>query len=165
MAKTLFTLIRDAGRVALYSFVLGPALVLYVFVMLEASDGSLSRQFLSTFHHLTDGAPAGKVMGCVNENVMAGRFPPREPGETLNPEPPAAGKAPPDVLCQRGPVDSDTWARSVDATLRNVWMMTVMLGFGVWFVFRGLSRAARRRISPDMHSAFVLQKKENADER
>ena len=39
MLKTLFTLIRDAGRVALYSFVLGPALVLYVFVMLAASEG------------------------------------------------------------------------------------------------------------------------------
>lgn len=32
-----------------------PALVLYVFVMLAASDGSLSRQFLTTFHHLTEG--------------------------------------------------------------------------------------------------------------
>jgi len=74
MTKTLFTLIRDAGRVAMYSLVFGPALVLYVFVMLAVSDGSLSRQFLTTFHDLTDSAPAGKVMGCVNENVMPGRF-------------------------------------------------------------------------------------------
>lgn len=92
MLKTLFTLIRDAGRVALYSFVLGPALVLYVFVMLAASEGSLSRQFLTTFHDLTDGAPAGKVMGCVNEKVMAGSFSPPKPGETLKPEPSALEK-------------------------------------------------------------------------
>ncbi|HCR0213317.1 TPA: hypothetical protein OMS23_004077 [Enterobacter hormaechei] len=163
MTKTLFPLIRDAGRAALYSFVLGPALVLYVLVMLEASQDSLSKQFLTTFHELTDGAPAGKVMACVNENVMAGRFSPPEPGESLKPVPSALAKAPPEVLCQRGPVDSDSWARSVDATLHNVWMMTVMLGFGLWFVLQGLSRAARRRISPDRHSLLVRQNKETQE--
>lgn len=160
MTKTLFTLIRDAGRAALYSFVLGPALVLYVCVMLAASDGSLSRQFLTTFHDLTDGAPAGKVMGCVNENVMAGRFLPPEPGESLKPVPPALAKAPPEVLCQRGPVDSDSWARATDATLLNFWIMAVMLGFGVWVVLYGLSRAAQGRILPDTHSVLVRQNKE-----
>ncbi|WP_421512402.1 hypothetical protein ACOQH0_23660 (plasmid) [Enterobacter sp. JS8-1] len=147
MTKTLFTLIRDAGRAALYSFVLGPALMLYVFVMLAASDGSLSRQYLTTFHHLTEGAPAGKVMGCVNENV-AGSFSPPEPGESLKPVPPALAKAPPEVLCQRGPVDSDSWARATDATLLNTWIISVMFGFGVWFVFRGLNLAARKKMSP-----------------
>ncbi|EJG2388483.1 hypothetical protein AM391_RS21325 [Kluyvera ascorbata] len=161
MIKTLFTLIREAGRIALFSFVLAPALVLYVFVMLEASNGSLPRQFLSNFHDLTDGAPAGKVMGCVNENLVAGRFSPAEPGETLKLVPPALEKAPPEILCQRGPVDSDSWARSVDVTLRNFWMMAVMLGFGVWFVFRGLFRAAQRRISPDTHSVLVRQNEDN----
>lgn len=159
MTKALFTLIRDAGRVALYSFVLGPALVLYVFVMLAASDGSLSRQFLTNFHDLTDGLPAGKVMGCVNEHEIAGRFSLPEPGEKLNPAP-ALEKAPPEVLCQRGPVDSDSWTRSVDTTLRMVWIMAVMLGFGLWFVFRVLSRAAQRRISPDTHSVLVRQNEE-----
>lgn len=159
MAKTLFTLIRDAGRVALYAFVLCPALALYVFVMLAASDGSLSRQFLTTFHDLTDGAPAGKVMGCVNENIMTVRFSPPEPGEKLNPAP-ALEKAPPEVLCQRGPVDSDSWARAIDATLLNFWLMSVMLGFGVWFVLRGPSLAARKKISPDMHSILARQNKE-----
>ena len=160
MTKTLFTLIRNAGRAALYSFVLGPALMLYVFVILAASDGSLSRQFLTTFHDLTDGVPAGKVMACVNENVMAGHFSSPEPGESLKPVPPALEKAPPEVLCQRGWVDSDTWTRSVDATLRNVWMMAVMFGFGVWFVSRGLVLAARKKISPDTHSVLARQNKE-----
>lgn len=159
MTKTLFTLIRDAGRAALYSFVLGPALMLYVFVMLAASDGSLSRQFLTTFHHLTEGAPAGKVMGCVNENV-AGSFSPPEPGESLKPVPPALAKAPPEVLCQRGPVDSDSWARATDATLLNTWIISVMFGFGVRFVFRGLNLAARKKMSPDLHSVLARQNKE-----
>ncbi|MCU6194783.1 hypothetical protein KWH77_20120 [Enterobacter sichuanensis] len=163
MTKTLFTLIRDAGRAALYSFVLGPALMLYVFVMLAASDGSLSRQFLTTFHDLTDGVPAGKVMACINENVMAGRFSPPEPGESLKPVPSVLDKAPPEVLCQRGWVDSDSWVRSVDATLRNVWMTAVMFGFGVWFVLYGLSRAAQRHISPDTHSVLVRQNKETQE--
>ncbi|MBE1255104.1 hypothetical protein [Enterobacter cloacae] len=159
MTKTLFTLIRDAGRAALYFFVLGPALMLYVFVMLAASDGSLSRQFLTTFHHLTEGAPAGKVMGCVNEKV-GGSFSPLEPGESLKPVPPALAKAPPEVLCQRGPVDSDSWARATDATLLNTWIISVMFGFGVWFVFRGLNLAARKKISPDTHSVLARQNKE-----
>ena len=159
MTKTLFTLIRDAGRVALYAFVLCPALALYVFVMLAASDGSLSRHFLTTFHDLTDGAPAGKVMGCVNENE-AGSFSPPDPGESLKPVPPALAKAPPEVLCQRGPVDSDSWARATDATLLNTWIISVMFGFGVWFVFQGLNLAARKKISPDTHSVLARQNKE-----
>lgn len=160
MTKTLFTFIRDAGRAALYSFVLVPALMLYVFVMLAASDGSLPRQFLTTFYHLTEGAPAGKVMGCVNDNVMAGRFSPPESGKSLKPVPPALPKAPPEVLCQRGPVDSDSWVHSVNATLRSFWVMAVMLGFGVWVAFRSRFWALQRRISSDTHSVLESKNKE-----
>ncbi|WP_041689764.1 hypothetical protein [Enterobacter sp. 638] len=156
MTKILFTLIRDAGRLALYAFVLGPALVLYLFVMLAASDGSLSRQFLTTFHDLTDGVPAGKVMGCINENEMANRFSPPESGDKFPPAP----KAPPEVLCQRGPVDSHSWASSTDSMLRNFWIMAVRFGCGLGFISRRLSLAAQKRISPDTHSVLVLQKKE-----
>lgn len=42
----------------------------------------------------------------------------------------------------------------------KVLMMVVMLGFVVWFVFRGLSSAARKRISADTSSALVRQNKE-----
>lgn len=160
MPHRLFTLIGEAVRVALYSFIFGPALVMYVIVMLATLQGSLSQQFLSSFHDLTDGVPAGKVMACVNENVMARSFSPPKPGESLKPVPTALEKAPPEVLCQRGWVDSDSWARSVDATLRNVWMTAVMFGFGVWFVSRGLNLAARKRISPDTHSILVRQNEE-----
>jgi len=155
MTKTLFILIRDA----LYSFVLAPALILYVFVMLAASDGSLSRQFRTTFYHLTEGAPAGKVMGCVNENA-AGSFSPPKPGESLKPVPPALKKAPPEVLCQHGLVDSDSWAREFDATLRIFWMMAVMLGFGVWVVLRSLLWTSQRRISSNTHSVLEPKNKE-----
>lgn len=160
MPYRLFTLIGEAVRVAMYSLIFGPALAMYVFVMLATSQGSLSQQFLTTFHDLTDGVPAGKVMACVNENVMAGSFSPPQPGESLKPVPPALEKAPPEVLCQRGWVDSDSWARSVDATLRNFWLMAVIFGFGVWFVFRGLNLAARKKISPDTHSVLARQNKE-----
>jgi len=160
MPYKLFTLIGEAVRAALYSFIVGPALVMYVFVMLAASDGSLSRQFLTTFHDLTDGVPAGKVMGCVNEHEMAGRFSPPEPGESLKPVPPALAKAPPEVLCQRGPVDIDSWARATDATLLNSWKMAVMLSFGLWFVIRGRKLAARKKIAPDTHSVLARQNKE-----
>lgn len=158
MTKILFTLIRDAGRFALYAFVLGPALVLYLFVMLAASDGSLSRQFLTTFHDLTDGVPAGKVMGCANENEMANRFSPPEPGDKFPPAP--APKAPPEVLCQRGPVDSHLWVSSTDSMLRDFWIMAVMFGCGLGFISRRLSLAVQKHISPDTHSVLVLQKKE-----
>lgn len=162
MTKILFTLIRDAGRFSLYALVLGPALVLYVLVMLAASDGSLSRQFLSTFHDLTDGVPAGNVMACINEHEMVSRFSPPEPGEKLKPAP-ASEKVPPEVLCQRGYVDSDSWARSVDATLRNFWGMAVMFGAGLWFVSRRLSPAAQKRISPDTHSVLVRKNRETKE--
>lgn len=162
MLNTLLSLIRDAGRFALYTFVLGPALALYVFVMFAASHDSLSRQFLTAYHDLTDGVPAGKVMGCVNEHEMVSRFSPPEPGEKLKPAP-ALEKAPPEVLCQRGYVDSDSWARSVDATLTNFWGMAVMFGAGLWFVSRRLSLAAQKRISPDTHSVLVRKNRETQE--
>ena len=156
MTKILFTLIRDAGRFSLYALVLGPALVLYVLVMLAASDGSLSRQFLTTFHDLTDGVPAGNVMACVNEHEMDSRFSPPELAPVLD-------KAPPEVLCQRGYVDSDSWARSVDATLRTLWGVAVMFGAGLWFVSRRLSLAAQKRISSDTHSVLVRKNRETQE--
>ncbi|HDR2789691.1 TPA: hypothetical protein QCJ61_003795 [Enterobacter asburiae] len=162
MPYKLFTLICEAARVALYSFIFGPALVMYVFVMLAVSNGSLSLQFLTAYHGLTDGLPAGKVMGCVNEHEMAGRFSLPEPGEKLKPVS-AYDKAPSEVLCQRVPVDSDLWARSTDATLRSIWNIGAMFGFGVWIFSRGLILASRKRSSPDMHSALVLQKKEKRE--
>ena len=159
MLNTLFTLIRDAGRFALYSFVLGPALLMYVFVMFAASDGSLSRQFLTTFHGLTDGVPPGKVMGCVNEPEMAIRPSLPKPGEKLKPVPPLE-KAPPEVLCEHGPVDSDSWVRSTDSVLWTLWILAAILGSCLWFFSRYLSPVAQKRISPDKHSALVLQNKE-----
>lgn len=156
MTKILFTLIRDAGRFSLYALVLGPALVLYVLVMLAASDGSLSRQFLTTFHDLTDGVPAGNVMACVNEHEMDSRVSPPELA-------PALDKAPPEVLCQRGYVDSDSWSRSVDATLRTLWGVAVMFGAGLWFVSRRLSLAAQKRISSDTHSVLVRKNRETQE--
>lgn len=65
MSNSLFTLIRDAGRFALYSLVLGPALLLYGIVVNIAMEGSLSEQFVQEARNLTEGAPAGKVMQCV----------------------------------------------------------------------------------------------------
>lgn len=162
MPYKLFTLISEAARVGLYSFIFGPALVMYVFVMLAVSDGSLTRQFLTAYHDLTDGLPAGKVMGCVNEHEMARRFSLPEPSEKLKPVP-ELDNAPPEVLCQRGPVDSDLWVRSTDATLRNIWIMAVLFGFGVWFVARGKNLASRKRVSPDTHSALVRQNKETQE--
>lgn len=161
MLNTLFTLIRDAGRFALYAFVLGPALALYVLVMFAASHDSLSRQFLTAYHDLTDGVPPGKVMGCVNEHEMIKRFSPPEPGEKLKPAP-ALETSPPEaeVLCQRGPVDSDSWSRSTDSMLWNLWIVAALFGSGLWLFIRYLSGAAQKRISPDKHSYLALQKKE-----
>lgn len=157
MLNTLFTLIRDAGRFALYSLVFGPALAMYVFVMLAASDGSLSRQFLTTFHDLTAGVPAGKVLSCVNDMAPVIRQTPQEPGVNTQPQLPVS---PTEVLCQKGPVDSEIWARSADASLWNFWSIGVMFGCGVWFVSRRRAFAAQKRISPDTHSVLVLQNKE-----
>ncbi len=62
MSNSLFILIRDAGRLALYSLVLGPALLLYGIVVNIAMEGSLSERFVQEARNLTEGAPAGKVM-------------------------------------------------------------------------------------------------------
>jgi hypothetical protein len=42
MTKMLLPLIRDAGRFALYTFVFGPALLLYGIVIAISLEGSLA---------------------------------------------------------------------------------------------------------------------------
>jgi hypothetical protein len=60
MTKMLLPLIRDAGRFALYTFVFGPALLLYGIVIAISLEGSLAGQFVKEAQTLTEGAPAGR---------------------------------------------------------------------------------------------------------
>ncbi|BCU51152.1 TPA: hypothetical protein ACHF2V_004313 [Citrobacter farmeri] len=162
MQNTLLTLIRDAGRLAFYSLVISPALMLYFLVMLAASDGSLSRQFLTAYQDLTEGAPAGKVMYCMSDKDWGIRIPQQDSGKKLKS---VTVPREPDVLCQRSPVDSDLWARSTDSMLWNLWIMAAMFGCGSWFILRRLILIGQKRISSDKHSLLFLQKKENSNER
>lgn len=81
MTKMLLPLIRDAGRFALYTFIFGPALLLYGIVIAI----SLAGQFVKEAQTLTEGAPAGKVMQCVTHHEAAPQPRLPEPGEDASP--------------------------------------------------------------------------------
>lgn len=165
MLKTCFTLIREAGRFFLYAFVLGPALALYGLAMFAASDGSLSRQLLNDFYQLTDGMPPGKVMRCVNAPPLS-PLPQNAPDGDVKHLPPHPVLPPPpvEVLCQKGPVDTEVWVHANDATLWNLWVMASVLGAMGWFVSGRFAAASQRRRLPSVYSAVIRDKKEESDE-
>ena len=157
MSNSLFTLLRDAGRLALYSLVLGPALLLYGIVVNIAMEGSLSEQFVQEARNLTEGAPAGKVMQCIAYSSPEIQPQVPNPGEDISPQP---YKVPTISSCHREPVDPDLWIKPVDATLFNFWLIAAL--FGAFLGFMSLLRL--HRPEPVTRNTFVLQKKEQHDE-
>lgn len=152
----LFPHIRNMVRLASYSFVLGPALVLYSLVMVIALDDSLSQQFLNEARRLTAGAPAGKVMQCIEHNA-----PPLQPGipkpeEDVTPLP---YHVPVLSSCHSEPVDSAQWARTTDAVLFNFWVMAALLGALAGFLVHLKQRRATTPTGPG------VLKKEYTNER
>lgn len=151
MQNTLFTLIRDAGRFALYAFILGPALALYALVVVAALNGSLSQQFLTEARRLTDGALPGQVMQCINKTVVT----------DLQPH---TGEHVPSLqsvlsFCHPEPVDSAPWIRTTDAVLFNFWMIAALAGALSGFL---VTRRRKSRSFSDTRS--LLFKKGQPDE-
>lgn len=156
MQHTLFALIRGSGRFALHAFVIGPALVLYFLVVAIALNGSLSQQFLNEARRLTDGAPAGKVMQCIEHSSPT--LQPRTP----NPEedaPPRPYKVPVLSQCHPEAVDSDSWSRMTDSVLLNVWMMAALFGAASGFL-----AIRRRKARSFSDTRSLLFKKGQSDE-
>ncbi|EMB4295577.1 hypothetical protein U9D55_003917 [Enterobacter roggenkampii] len=131
MTKMLLPLIRDAGRFALYTFVFGPALLLYGIVIAISLEGSLAGQFVKEAQTLTEGAPAGKVMQCVTHHEAAPQPRLPESGEDASPPP---YEFPPVQFCHREPVDSELWIKPMNATLLNLWLMGALFGAAVAFL-------------------------------
>lgn len=121
----LFPHIRNTVRLASYSFVLGPALVLYSLVVVIALNDSLSQQFLNEARRLTDGAPAGKVMQCIEHNAPPLQPRKPKPEEDVTPHP---YDVPVLSSCQSEPVDSAGWTQTTDAVLFNFWVLAALLG-------------------------------------
>ncbi|MBF4180621.1 hypothetical protein [Lelliottia nimipressuralis] len=121
----LFPYIRNMVRLASYSLVLGPALVLYSLVVVIALDDSLLQQFLNEARRLTDGAPAGKVMQCIEHNAPPLQPRISRPEEDVTPLP---YNVPVSSNCHLELVDSSLWTRTTDAVLFNFWVMAVLLG-------------------------------------
>ena len=105
-----------------------PALALFVAFVGLSFNASVSGYFLLAAHELVDGAPPGTV----NTQVC---------------EPPAAldgGEAqtlteayPP--LCNNLQKDDRVWQRDTDRSLRTLYLLTSLLGLGVWLVLNPVS--------------------------
>lgn len=153
MKNDVLTLLRDAGRLAFYSFIVGPALLLYALAMLIVLNGSPSQQFLNTARLLTDGAPEGKVMQCVLVEPSRKVVSPIQRDTDM----PVVPDMPPHFsLCHMTPVDSQFWTRPADSILVASWLTAALCGAGVCFM--KLSRSRKTDFSPDIRS--VLHKKD-----
>lgn len=163
MRQMLFPLLRDAVRLAFYTLVAGPALLLYVMALVVVQDGSPSQQFLSAARRLTEGAPADKVMQCVTpepeRNVVlpakdAGSpawTPPVPDDLTDHPRP-----SPPIIqFCHMEPVDRTFWTRPADQLVTLLWLAGALLGASWAFMTQGLWRDKASSLN-----AYVLKKKD-----
>ncbi|BCU50943.1 hypothetical protein CIAM_44640 (plasmid) [Citrobacter amalonaticus] len=159
----LFPLLRDAVRLAFYTLVAGPALLLYVMALIVVQDGSPSQQFLSAARRLTEGAPAGKVMQCVTpepeRNVVlhakdAGSptwTPPVPDDLADHPRP-----SPPIIqFCHMEPVDRTFWTRPADQLVTILWLAGALLGAAWAFMTQRLPQPA-----PATFNRSVLHKKD-----
>lgn len=154
MQNSLFTLIWDAGRFALYALVIGPALALYALVVVAALNGSLSQQFLTEARRLTDGAAPGQVMQCINKTVVTD-LQPRIPHNTEHVPPLQSALS----FCHPEPVDSAPWVRTTDAVLFNFWMIAALAG-----ALSGFLVTRRRKAETFSDTRSLLFKKGQSDE-
>lgn len=157
MQNFVFILVRYAGRMLMSSLVLFPALLLYVFVMATALNGSLTKVFLDEARQLIEGAPDGTVIRCINDSDLPALPMPQGAGESVRTSPVIPVRSGPDLLCKKGPVDTDKWVRSTDTTLKGIWFSAAVFGALFCFLFHipSIIRLTGR----------ALKKKENSYER
>lgn len=162
MRQMLFPLLRDAVRLAFYTLVAGPALLLYVMALVVVQDGSPSQQFLSAARRLTEGAPADKVMQCITpdsvRNVVlpadSDRVPTSAPqvpmdADVLRPAPPLM------PFCHMEPVEQSFWTRPADQIVTMLWLIGALLGAAWAFMTHRLPRQA-----PTSDNRSLLHKKD-----
>lgn len=149
-------LLRDSVRLAFYALIAGPALLLYVTAITFVLDSSPSQQFLDAARRLTDGAPAGKVMQCVAVAPSLHVVIPQPHDDARLPEPVPHLPTP----CHMEPVDSDFWTRPTDSLLTSLWLIAALCGAAYAFMTQRYNRH-----KPITRNAFVLQKKEQLNER
>lgn len=156
MQNSVLTLVRDAGRMLLYSLVLFPALMMYAIALLMVQDGSPSGQFLRAARDLVEDAPAGKVMRCVSAEPS--RYVVSVAPYTETPVSPKADepmRPTPSPLCRMEPVDSDFWTRPMDQLLTILWLAAALLGASYAFMTQ-----CWRRSQHDYHDMLSPQKKD-----
>ena len=163
MRQMLFPLLRDAVRLAFYTLVAGPALLLYVMALVVVQDGSPSEQFLSTARRLIDGAAPDKVMQCMHTEPKRRLVLPAEPDGTPSWMPPVTtdptGSLKPAPIpltpCHWAPVDQRFWTRAADELVTILWLIGALFG-AAWAFMTQL----RSRQEPTSDNSSLLHKKD-----
>lgn len=108
-------------RALWFSFVTAPALSFFVGFVFLSFNNSLAGEFMEEARSLVADAPPGKVWDCIP--------PHNAPTDDGFPSVPVVKPA-----CERVLVDADTWQRSTDSLIRQVYLVLVILGmFILWF--------------------------------
>ncbi|WP_168402975.1 hypothetical protein [Erwinia amylovora] len=131
MLKVFGGISRNCYRAVFFSFVQAPALALFVGFMFLSFNNSIADTFLSSARDLTANAPSDKVQLCVFKQ------------EEHTPEPVHTDKA----SCVKTLTDASDWTKTVDANIRHIYFLIVILGFVTWFVFGGMSNQVVNKLS------------------
>lgn len=126
-------------RALWFSFVTAPALFFFVGFVFLSFNNSLAGEFMEEARSLVVDAPPGKVWDCI--------APHNAPTDVGFPSVPVVKPG-----CERVLVDADTWQRSTDSLIRQVYLVLVILGMAILWFSSGMAEVL----------AIVLWRKEKA---
>lgn len=139
--------VRTLSRVAFFSLVTAPSLMMFVLFITLTFNNSIAGSFLSTARSLIDGAPDGMVISSVCD------IPKMSPDDlsdeksipSLSAEDSFSHPCSPVYLakCITGMKVASEWQRETDSTIRHLYLLSVVMGLIVSWLFNGARIPAR----------------------
>lgn len=139
-----FAYIRTACtllRVAFFSLVTAPSLVLFFLFIMLSFNNSIAGSFLSTARALIAGAPDGMVniSVCDKPKISLDDLPDERAIPSLSAEDNALQQSSPVYLatCLTGRKPASEWQNETNSTIRHLYLLSVVMGLLVSWLFSG----------------------------
>lgn len=133
---------RTLRRVAFFSLVTAPSLVLFLLFITLSFNNSISGSFLSTARTLIAGAPDGMVniSVCDKPTISPDDLPDERAIPSLSAEDNVLQQSSPMFLatCLTGRKPASEWQKETDSAIRQLYLLSVVMGLLVSWLFSGL---------------------------
>ena len=138
---------RTLRRVAFFSLVTAPSLVLFFLFITLSFNHSLAGSFLSTARSLIADAPDGMVniSVCDKPKISHDDLPDERAIPSLSAEDNVLQQSSPMFLatCLTGRKPASEWQKETDSTIRQLYLLSVVMGLFVSWLFSGALIPAR----------------------